>query len=284
MEFKDKVVFITGASSGLGKQLAVDFAARGAIVVGCGRSIPRLKETLKEVRRTSPSSAMIGCDVSDAEQVRSMVSKIIADYGKVDILINNAGIGMRKPFVETELNAMEEIVRINFLGALYCTRVVLPSMIARKSGHVVNISSGAGKIGTLNMGAYCGSKFALNGWSESLYYELRPLGIKVSVVCPGPVQTEFNREFRNTEPKSPPSLLVTPQSVCREVIKVIEKDKFEVITPRWLALLCAFKRYMPNLFRVLAQRRFRQYVARPGTNDSRSMKTGTNESDKRLSS
>jgi uncharacterized protein len=275
MDFKDQVVFITGASSGIGKQLAVDFAARGAIVVGCGRSILRLKETLKEVRCNSPASTMIGCDVSDAEQVRGMVAKVLADYGKIDILINNAGVGMRKPFVESELEAIEELIRINFLGAAYCTHAVLPSMIARKSGHVVNISSGAGKIGTLNMSAYCASKFALNGWSESLYYELKPLGIRVSLVCPGPVETEFNRDFRDTEPKSPPALLTTPEAVCREVIKAIEKNKFEVITPRWLAFLCAIKRHLPNLFRVFAQRKFRQYVSAPLANDTRLATLGT---------
>jgi len=283
MDFKDRVVFITGASSGIGKQLAVDFAARGAIVVGCGRSIARLKETLKEVRRSSPASTMIGCDVSDAEQVRSMVAKILADYGKIDILINNAGVGMRKPFVESALETIEEIIRINFLGAAYCTHAVLPSMIVRKSGHVVNISSGAGKIATLNMSAYCASKFALNGWSESLYHELKPLGIKVSIVCPGPVETEFNRDYRDTEPKSPPALFVTPEAVCREVIKAIEKDKFEVITPRWLAFLCAIKRHMPNLFRVFAQRKFRQYVAGPLTNNTRLTTKGTKDTDRRLS-
>jgi short-subunit dehydrogenase len=267
MEFKDQVVLITGASSGIGKQLAVDFAARRAVVVGCGRSIARLKESLKEVRRHSPSSAMIGCDVSDLEQVRGMVAKVLADYGKIDVLINNAGVGMRKPFVDSELGAVEEMIRINFLGAAYCAHAVLPSMIARKTGHIVNISSGAGKIGTLNMSAYCASKFALNGWSESLYHELRPLGVKVSVVCPGPVRTEFNREFRDTEPKSPARLLVTPEAVSREIIKVIENNKFEVITPRWLAFLCALERHMPNLFRVLAQRKFRHYITGPLAND-----------------
>jgi short-subunit dehydrogenase len=267
MDFKDQVVLITGASSGIGKQLAVDLAARRAVVVGCGRSIARLKESLKEVRRHSPSSAMTGCDVSDLEQVRGMVAKVLADYGKIDVLINNAGVGMRKPFVDSELGAVEEMIRINFLGAAYCAHAVLPSMIARKTGHIVNISSGAGKIGTLNMSAYCASKFALNGWSESLYHELRPLGVKVSVVCPGPVRTEFNREFRDTEPKSPARLLVTPEAVSREIIKVIENNKFEVITPRWLAFLCALERHMPNLFRVLAQRKFRHYITGPLAHD-----------------
>lgn len=275
MNFLNRVIVITGASSGIGRQLAVEFAARGAIVVGCGRSIIKLKEALKEVRRTSPRSTMIGCDVSDAEQVRGMVKKILADYGQIDILVNNAGIGIRKAFIETSLETVEQLMRTNYLGAVYCTHEALPSMIARRIGHIVNISSAAGKIGTLNMAAYCGSKFALNGWSESLYHELKPLGIKVSVICPGPVQTDFNRDFRDSEPKAPPAMVVTTDAVCREIIKAIESDKFEVVMPRSLALICLVARLMPGLFRALAQRRFRRYVKVPQSNEDRLTMTGT---------
>lgn len=260
MDFKDQVILITGASAGIGKQLARDFAVRGAVVVGCGRSIPRLKETLMELRRLSPSSMMIGCDVGDSEQVKGMIAKVLADYGKIDILVNNAGIGMRRPFIETPLATMELILRTNYLGALYCTYHVLPSMIACGRGHIVNISSAAGKIGTLNMAAYCGSKFALNGWSESLYHELKPLGINVTVICPGPVATDFNRDFRDTAPKAPPYRIVSAATVCNEVMKAVEKNKFEVVTPYWLALLDAFKRHLPRVFRALAYRRFRVHV------------------------
>jgi uncharacterized protein len=279
MNFADQVIVITGASGGIGKRLAMEMASRGALVIGCGRSIPRLKETLKEVRRVSPRSTMIGCDVSDAEQVRGMMNKIVADYGHIDILINNAGVGMRKPFIDTSIETVEQIVRTNYLGAIFCVHEALPSMIARKSGHIVNISSVAGKIGTLNMAAYCGSKFALNGWSESLYHELKPLGVRVSVICPGPVQTDFSHDLPDIEPKSPPGLIVTAEAVCREVIKAIEKERFEVIMPRSLALLCAVQRLAPNLFRALVQRRFRSYVNTSSANaDARAM-TGTHGAD-----
>lgn len=264
MEFKGQIVLITGASSGIGKRLAIDFAGRGAVVIGCGRSIPRLKAVLKEVRLTSPASAMMACDVSDAEQVQGMIEKILSDFGRVDILINNAGIGMRKPFYETDLATIEAIMRINYLGAVYCTHELLPSMIARGNGHIVNISSGAGKIGTLNMAAYCASKFAMNGWSESLYHELTPLGVKVSLVCPGPVHTGFSRDFHDSEPQSPPALFVTSSAVSQAVFKVIEHNRFEHIMPRWLALMCWVKRLSPGLFRYLAQRRFRRHVVVPG--------------------
>ncbi|MSP37266.1 MAG: SDR family oxidoreductase [Deltaproteobacteria bacterium] len=263
MELRDRVVFITGASNGIGRQLAIDLAVRGAIVVGCGRVRERLVETLKEVRKVSPKSLMIACDIGDAEQVHDMMSKVHADFDGVDILINNAGIGMRRPFVDTPLETIEAILRTNFLGAVYCTHEVLPAMIARGSGHIVNISSGAGKIGTLNMAGYCASKFAVNGWSESLYHELKPLGVNVSVICPGPVTTDFNREFRDSEPKSPPALFVGVEAVSAQVLRAIEKNKFEVVMPRWLALLCAVKAVAPGTFRFFAQRRFRVHVTAP---------------------
>src|SRR4030095_1134407 len=279
MHVTNQVLLITGASTGIGRQTPVDLPTPGAIVPGCGRSIPRLKEVLVEVRRASPRSAMIGCDVGDAEQVRGMMAKVLADYGKIDILINNAGVGMRQPFVDMPLETVEEIMRTNFLGAVYCAHEVLPSMIARGAGHIVNISSVAGKIGTLNMAAYCGSKFAMNGWSESLYHELKPLGVKVSMICPGPVPTDFNRNFRDSEPKSPAQLFVTTEAVCREVLNAIEKNKFEVILPRWLAFLCACQRHMPNLFRYLAQRRFDPYVSRIAPTARGSRMTGTDGMD-----
>jgi short-subunit dehydrogenase len=118
MNFLNQVIVITGASSGIGRQLATEFAARGAIVVGCGRSITKLKEALKEVRRSSPRSTMIGCDVSDAEQVRGMMKKILADYGQIDILVNNAGVGMRKPFVDTSIEMVEQIISARFTAPM----------------------------------------------------------------------------------------------------------------------------------------------------------------------
>ena len=263
MDFRDRVILITGASNGIGRRLAIDLAGKGALVVGCGRSQERLQQLLKEMRLTSPASTVFVCDVSDPAQVTAMIGKTLADFGRIDILINNAGIGMRQPFAEMSVETAAEIMRTNYLGTVYCTHEVLPSMIARGSGQIVNISSGAGKIGTLNMAGYCASKFAVNGLSESLYHELKPLGIHVSVVCPGPVRTEFNRSFANTQPKSPPSLMMTPEAVSRAVIRVIETKKFELVTPGWLALICWFKRIMPNLFRVVFHRTFRAYVTAP---------------------
>jgi uncharacterized protein len=260
MDFTERVILITGASDGIGKRLALDLAGRGAVIIGCGRSAERLAVVLAELQRTSPRSITIRCDVGSRDEVRAMVANVLAQFEAVDILINNAGIGMRQPFVQTSFDTIEEIMRTNYLGAVYCTREVLPSMIARRRGHIVNVSSVAGHIGTWNMAGYCASKFALNGFSESLYHELKPLGIDVSIVCPGPVKTAFNRSFAQTSPKSPKSIIISPDSVSQTVMKVLASKRFEVIMPRSIALICAFKRFMPGLFRAISYRLFRSYV------------------------
>jgi short-subunit dehydrogenase len=260
MHFQNQVVLITGASSGIGRRLAIDLATKGATVIGCGRSAERLQQTEEEMRRANRSCAVMACDLGDRREVEKMVGRVVADFGRIDILINNAGIGMRKPFVESSVETVEAIMRTNYLGMVYCTHAVLPSMIARGKGHIVNISSAAGKIGTLNMAGYCASKFAMNGFSESLYHELKPLGIHVSVLCPGPVRTDFNKLFAATAPKAPPWLVVSPEFVSQAVIQAIERRRFEVVIPRSLALMCWFKRIVPNLFRSVSHRTFRRHV------------------------
>ena len=260
MKFANQVVLITGASSGIGQCLAIDFAKRGAVVIGCGRSQERFTQTLIDVRRASPSSTMIRCDVGDRQNVQLMVTRVLADFGKIDILINNAGVGMRKSFAETDLDTVEEILRTNYLGTVYCTHAVLPSMLAQGSGHIVNISSVAGYMGILNMAGYCASKFAMNGFSESLYHELKPRGIQVTIVCPGPVRTQFNRRFADSPPQSPSALIIDLRVVSDEVFRAMEKKRFEIITPRLLGFLCRFKGIAPGLFRSLAHRAFRKSV------------------------
>src|SRR5688500_4839959 len=161
MNFTDRVILITGASDGIGKRLALDLAARGAVIIGCGRSAERLGAVLADLQRTSPRSMTIRCDVGSKDEVRDMVAKVLAAYDAIDILINNAGIGMRQPFVEMPLDIIEEIMRTNYLGAVYCTREVVLSMIAKGRGHIVNISSVTCHIGTMRLSAYRASTFAL---------------------------------------------------------------------------------------------------------------------------
>jgi short-subunit dehydrogenase len=251
MDFKGQVALITGASSGIGQRLAIDLAARGAIVVGCGRSMERLKETADELRRHSPPSTVLICDVGEREQVRRMVGNILSRFGKIDILVNNAGFGSYQSFAESSIDAIESMLRTNYLGTVYCTKEVLPSMIAKRSGYIVNISSVSGKIATPSMASYCATKFAQIGLSESLYHELRPLGIHVSVVCPGPVRTKFRLLFDDLAPNAPAFVVLDAAAVSKAVIKTIERNRFEIIMPRSLAFFCLLKGLMPGVVRHL---------------------------------
>lgn len=261
MNFTDQVVLITGAGSGIGRSLALDFAKLGAVVVGCGRTKERLQQTLSELRGASPSSRMIPCDVGNRAQVQGMVTEVLGTFGRVDILVNNAGLGMRSRFADTSVDHIEDVMRTNYFGMVYCTHAVLPSMIAKGSGHIVNISSVAGKVGTPNLSGYCASKFAMNGFSESLYYELKPLGIHVTVICPGPVRTDFSRAFANDKPKAPDFITLSPEKVSQLVIGAIVKKKFEVVMPWSLALVSRLAHVAPNLSRAAALRAFRSLVA-----------------------
>jgi short-subunit dehydrogenase len=257
MDFADQVVLITGASTGIGRCLAIDFAKRGAIAIGCARSRERLEETLHEIRGHSPQSKMIPCDVGDSAQVQRLVGNVLDSFGRIDILINNAGVGMRERFAETSVEAIEIIMRTNYFGMIYCTHAVLPSMITAGAGHIVNISSVAGMMGMPHLSGYCASKFAMNGFSECLYYELKPLGIHVSLICPGPVRTGFSRGFAYSRPKSPEFLILEPGAVSRLVIGAIEQKKFQVVMPWSLALIARAARAAPDIFRAIARRAFR---------------------------
>lgn len=264
MTFQDQVALITGASSGIGQKIAIDLAARGATVVGCARSHPGLQATLSEVRRVSPASAIYLCDVSDAQQVRQMAEKVLSNFGKIDILINNAGVGTYGSFVESTADSIESVLRTNFFGAAYCIKEVLPSMMERRSGHIVNIASVAGKIGSPNMASYCASKFALIGLSESLYHELKPLGIHVSVINPGQVRTQMPLllQQRDGGVRLPGFLILKTEAVSRAVIRSVEKQRFEVVVPPWLATICLLKAIFPNLFRRLSDYAFRLRLSR----------------------
>jgi short-subunit dehydrogenase len=263
-DFANQIVLITGASTGIGRCLAIDFAKAGATVVGCARSREPLERTLNEIRSINPSARMIYCDVGDREQVKAMTGEVLGAFGRIDILINNAGVGMRLPFADASVEAIERVMRTNYFGMIYCTHAVLPSMINQKHGHIVNISSVAGKVGTLNLSGYCASKFAMNGFSASLHHELKPLGIHVSVICPGPVRTNFSRAFADTKPKSPAFLMLEPETVSRLVLRAIDRKKFEIVMPWSLALFCRAAGIAPNLFQAIAGRAFRTYVLKKG--------------------
>jgi short-subunit dehydrogenase len=257
MDFKNSIALVTGASSGIGQQVAIDLAARGATVVASSRSLERLQETAERLKRYGGASEVVECDVSDYDAVKRMVEEALNKHGRVDILVNNAGFGVYEPLAASSLETIQSMLATNYLGTVYCTRAVLPSMIARRSGAIVNISSVSGKIGTPEMALYCGTKFAQIGLSESLYHELKPHGVHVAVICPGPVRTNFRRGFDELAPKPPEFFVLDSAAVSLAIMRAIEKKKFEIILPKSLAFVCFLKGIMPNVVRFLTGKAMR---------------------------
>ncbi|ANS75602.1 oxidoreductase [Paenibacillus yonginensis] len=230
---KDQRVVITGASSGIGAEMARQLSMRGAFVVLAARNEDKLKQVGAGL---SGPYGLVRMDVASAESVAEAFQTIQETYGPVDCLINNAGFGRFKPFVETSLDEFEAMMDVNYMGAVRCTKAVLPGMLAAGKGHIVNIASIAGKLGTAKSSAYAASKHAVLGFTNALRQELRGTGVMLSAVNPGPIDTPF---FEGADPdgsyvKNVGWFMLKPEKVAKAVVQVIERKKTEVDLP-WAA-------------------------------------------------
>lgn len=188
-----RVAVITGAGRGIGAAIAGKMAAMGARVVVCGRTRAALAETADRIRNSGGESTIVECDVTELDSVESLARCVDDTFGRLDILINNAGImGPSGPLHELAPKDWDEVFNTNLRGVYYTIRSLAPLMIRSQGGHIVNVSSLAGKNALPNGAAYSASKWGLNGLSYSLAEELRARNIRVSVICPGSVNTDFS--------------------------------------------------------------------------------------------
>lgn len=229
MPLSGQVALITGAGRGIGAAVATGLAALGARAVLCGRERAALEHTAAAIQNSGHQSAVIECDVTDLRSVESLAERVERTFRRLDILVNNAGIrGPQGPLHELPPDAWDSIVNTNLRGVYYMICGFAPLMVRARSGHIINISSLAGKNPIPNGAAYSASKWGLNGLSYSLAEELRGHNIRVSVICPGSVHTEFNPHTgKNPEKMLQPSdvahavaMLVTqaPQSFVSEIL------------------------------------------------------------------
>jgi short-subunit dehydrogenase len=185
MDFKQKVVIITGASSGIGKALAEEFAKRGANVVLGARQYVTLCEITADLEKNYQIKALaVQTDVSIAADCEQLIKQTLVTFGKIDVLINNAGLSMRALFNDLDLSVLKNLMDVNFWGTVYCTKYALPEILKSK-GTIVGVSSIAGYRGLPGRTGYSSSKFAMNGFLESLRTELLKTGVNVMVACPG---------------------------------------------------------------------------------------------------
>ena len=212
-----QVTVVTGAGRGIGAAIARKLATMGTTVVLCGRSRGPLDSTAAEILGTGGKAEVVECDLMDVHSVEALAAHVERSFGHIDILVNNAGIGgFRDPLHQLPPDAWDKILNTNLRGVYYCIRSFAPMMIKARSGHIVNISSLAGKNALPNGAAYAASKWGLNGLSYSVAEELRAYNIRVSVVCPGSVHTELSPH----DGKDPRKML-QPEDVAHVVAMLV---------------------------------------------------------------
>lgn len=188
--FRDNVVILTGPSSGIGKELAFQLAAQGAAIALASRDAARLEEVAAECVRRGGKAIVVPTDVADPEQCRALVERTVRELGRVDTLVNNAGISMVARFDElTTLEPVDRIMRVNYMGSVYCTYHALPHL-KRSKGRIVGVASLTGKTGVPTRTAYAASKHAMAGFFDSLRIELEESGVSVTMAYPGFVRSE----------------------------------------------------------------------------------------------
>ena len=232
---KNKTIIITGASSGIGKELALRLAEKETRLVLAARNLSRLQEIAKTCRQAGSEAIAVAADVSIKEDCKRIIDETISTFGTTDILINNAGITMWAEFEKVEnLEAMEQIMQINFFGSVYMTHYALPWLIKSK-GQIVGVSSLTGKTGIPTRTIYAASKHAMAGFFDSLRIELKEKGVAVTMIYPGFVSTEVRERALNGKGiplgKSPvqEKAVMTVEECVRQMLPVIEKRKRELV-------------------------------------------------------
>jgi len=248
--FKDKVVIITGASSGIGEAAAWEFARNGSKVVLAARSEEKLKTIAEEIEKVGGKAFYVKTDVCIEADCRNLIEKTVQHFGTIDILVNNAGISMRARFDDVDLSVLHRLMDINFWGTVYCTKYALPYLLERK-GSLIGVSSVAGFHGLPGRTGYSASKFAIHGFLETIRIENLKKGLHVMIIAPGFTTTDIRRrallangEEQGESPREEGKLM-PPEYVAKWVLKGIRKKKRNKILTWEGRLTALFQRIIP---------------------------------------
>lgn len=255
-EIRGRSILVAGASSGIGRATALRLAHLGARVGLAARREDRLRRLASEINAQGVDVFYAVTDVSDRAQVRHFVDRAIKEFGRIDVLINNAGYGLRSTLEETAPEEYTRLLEVNLLGTVYGVQAVIPTMKNQGTGHIINVSSVAGTRAMPQSGAYSSAKFAVNGMSEALRVELKPLGIEVSVVLPISTATEFFKVAgrKGGEPARPVGPLQSASVVAESIVGCIRRPRPEVFPYRLARLLHVLNALSPRLIDLYAER------------------------------
>jgi uncharacterized protein len=258
-KLQGKIIVITGASGGIGKEVAIQSAKQGGRLVLLARSLDKLQQLKNElIDQYGIDAYAYKLDVADTDQVTRVFNDIHAQIGEVDVLVNNAGFGTFKEAQDTELNETKAMFAVNVIGLMACTKLVLPYMKQRKSGHIINIASQAGKIATPKSTLYSSTKFAVLGYSNALRLELMEDRVFVTTVNPGPIETNFFNiaDESGTYLKNVEKFMLKPEDVAAKIVAAMLTNKREINLPGWMNLAGKWYNMIPKITETLGKKAF----------------------------
>ncbi|HEX9678982.1 SDR family oxidoreductase [Nitrososphaera sp.] len=216
---------VTGSGRGIGKESAIMLAKKGMNVAVCSRTQSEIDAVADEIRNLHAGVLGMRCDVGIASDADKFVKNTVEQFGEVNVLVNNAGVVILKQLADTTEQEWDETINSNLKGAFLCSRAVLPYMLQRNSGVIVNVSSGAGKSGFENLSAYCASKFGMMGLTESLAWEVASSRIRVMAICPGDVDTVM-QDIDPAYHKANKEKMLKPEQVAAKIVEMIFDSKY----------------------------------------------------------
>ncbi len=253
MRFRDKIVWVTGASSGIGEALALTFSREGARLVLSSRNTVELERVREACDGGAERHLILPLDLTQVAGFPEVTSQVLRHFDHVDVLVHSGGVSQRSLAADTDLATDRAIMDLNFFGTVALTKAVLPSMLARRSGHIVPISSVVGYVGTPLRSAYAASKHALQGFFDSLRAEVAKDGIAVTIVCPGYIRTDVTRHALTGDGSAFGKMdrtherAMRPEECARRIVAAVARRKEELVVGGLETWAVPLKRFIPRL-------------------------------------
>jgi hypothetical protein len=263
VDFKNKVVLITGASSGIGKQTAIEFAKLGSSIILVARRKNKLEQVENELKQFNVNTLVCACDVSKKDQVEELSKIVLQKFDSIDILVNNAGFAIYGSVSDLSIDEIESQMETNYFGMIYCVKNFLPLMLKKKSGHIVNVASVGASFSVPGVSSYCATKFAMLGFSEGLKHELYGTGVGLTVVSPIMVRTPLfeHPSFTNFS-KFSTGVSLSSETVAKTIIKASNSSRLEIVVPSVARAVIWFKQTFPFLINPIVGRIFRKQLTK----------------------